>query len=98
MIERKALMNPCTSNVVLSKPAERKEKYANREYDQLITTLNPVADIHGSFQLTGLYVDRIYNKIEKLTDDLKNSNDTTRRIGQRMEGVQTDLKEMLDTR
>ena len=94
MSDRKALTN--SNPEVLAN--EKEEKYSNDEYDQLITTLNPSSDIQGSFQLTGLYVDRIYNKINKVYVDLKNNESTTRRVGQRMDVIKTSLLETLDKR
>lgn len=95
MIERKAVLNS-TANVI---PKDNNiEKYNNHEYDELISTMNPSSDIEGSFQLTGLYVDRIYNKINQVQDSLKSSDITTRRMGQRMDGIRNTLMETLDKR
>ena len=94
ILERKAVTNNSSSLA----PPEDKEKYSNEEYDSLIENMNPSNDIKGSFQLTGLYVDRIYKKISKMHEELHTSNETTRRIGHRVEGVRGDLMEVLDNR
>jgi hypothetical protein len=96
MLERGTASSSAASSQ--SQSSEAKEKYNNKEYDHLIERLNPISDVQGSFQLTGLYVDRIYNKINKLADDLKSSGETTRRIGHRMEDVRGTLTDTLDAR
>lgn len=78
--------------------SNEKEILSNQEFDGLVGHLNPSIDIEGSFQLTGLYVDRIYSKINHVLKELNESIETTRRIGHRVEGVRGDLMETLDNR
>ena len=94
-IERNALEN---ASVEVASKKSSGELYCNDEFDELISIVNPKSDVDGSFQLTGLYIDRIYNKINNLKQALNQNSEATRLVGHRIEGVKNDFSVKLEER
>ena len=81
-----------------NKSANNKEKYRNIEYGNFVDNLNPKVDLAGVFQLTGLYIDRIYNRMNVLGEDVKMGADVSRHAAHRVDELQRSLTETLESR